>query len=174
MKTSKILLSTTILFALLTVTFGYQGLLDNYKHWICWDYCPWITEDCEEICKDVEPINQVELTREERRDYSQKLRDMYDPLLQEYTDKKGIIGGLFSRGYGYSHPDDLKDNLEATFEYSDGFLKHFEKLEIVSPLGDSEDAEKIFVLKEMTFPELYVFWIFTIGIGVLVGFKIRK
>ena len=82
MKANNILLSTTVLFALLTVTFGYQGLLDNYKHWTCWDYsCPWVTEDCEEICKDVENTKDgVELTREERREkvYSQKITSIFD------------------------------------------------------------------------------------------------
>ena len=137
-------------------------------------FCPWDVENCEEICKDVDVKNRVELTREEQREKSQKLRDMYDPILKEYTDMKGIINGPFSRVYGYSHPDRPEDNLEATFDYSDGFFKHFEKLEIASPLSDSENAEKITVLKEMVFPELYVFWIFTIGIGTLVGFKLRK
>ncbi|MCH9657129.1 hypothetical protein K0U27_00305 [archaeon] len=68
----------------------------------------------------------------------------------------------------------MEDNLEANFDYSDGFFKHFEKLETTSSLGDSDNAGKIILLKEMVFPEMYVFWIFTIGIGVLVGFKIRK
>ena len=131
MKTSKILLSTTILFALLTVTFGYQGLLDNYQHWTCWDYCPWITEDCEEICKDVETKNQVELTKEERREYSQKLRDMYDPIIKEYADTKGVIDGPFSRGHSYSHPDALEDGLEVTFEYSDGFSNTLKNLRLL-------------------------------------------
>ena len=176
MKTSNILLGTTILFALLTITFGYQGLLDNYKHWTCWDYpCPWITEDCEEICKDVDNIkDRVELTREERKEKHLKLREMYDPILKEYTEVTGIINGPFSRGYGYSHPDNLDDSLEATFDFSDGFFKHFEKLEIISPVSNSTDAGKITVLKEMLFPEMYVFWIFIIGIGVLIGIKIRK
>ena len=174
MKINKILLSTTVLFALFTVTFGYQGLLDNYKHWTCWDYCPWVTEDCEEICKDVESKNKAELTKEERREYSRQLREMYDPLIKEHTNTKGIIDGPFSRGHGYSHPDNLNDDLEVDFEYSDGVFKHFEKFKIVSPLNSSEDAGKITILKEMIFPELYVFWIFTIGIGIFVGFKIRK
>lgn len=174
MKTNTVLLSTTILFALFTITFGYQGLLDNYMLWTCWDYCPWDTEDCKEICKDVAVNNRVELTREEQREKSQKIRDMYDPILKEYTSSVGIVEGPFSRGHGFSHPDNLEDNLEADFDYSDGFFKHFEKLEIVSPLSDSENAGKIALLKEIIFPEMHVFWIFTIGVGVLVGYKIRK
>ena len=102
MKTSHILLSTTILFTFFTVTFEYQVLLYNYKHWPCWDYsCPWVTEDCEEICKDVDNAkDRVELTREERREKCQKLSEIYDLILKEYTDTKGIIDGLFSREYG--------------------------------------------------------------------------
>ncbi len=174
MKTNTILLSTTILFALLTMTFGYQGLLDNYKLWTCWDYCPWDTDDCEEICKDVIPEKRVELTREERREKSQKIRDMYDPIFKEYTSSVGIIAGPFPRGHGFSHPDNLEGDIEAHFDYSDGFFKHFEKLEIISSWSDSENAGKITLVKWMVFPEMYVFWIFTIGIGVLVGFKVRK
>lgn len=174
MKTKHILLGTTIFFALLTMTFGYQGLLDNYILWTCWNYCPWETDDCEEICKDVKSINPPELTRDEKRDKSQKLHDMYDPIIEQYTESIGIFGGPFSRGTGYTHPNNLEDNLNASFEYSDGFFKHIEKLEIVSPLSDSENAGEISVVKEMIFPEMYVFLIFTIGIGVIVGFKIRK
>ena len=174
MKTNTILLSTTILFALFTMTFAYQGLLENYMHWTCWDYCPWDTEDCEDICKDTVIDNRVELTREEQREKSQKIRDMYDPILKEYTNSVGVVAGPFSRGHGFSHPDNLEDNLEANFEYSDGFFKHIEKLEIISPLSDSKNAGNLTLLKYMIFPEMYVFWISIIGIGVLVGFKIRK
>ena len=93
MKTNFILLSTTIVFALLTITFGYQPLLSNYQNWICWDSCVWeIFEECEEICKDA-PEKQVELTRDEKKEKSQKLRDMYNPIFEKYTSSVGIAGG---------------------------------------------------------------------------------
>ena len=174
MKTNFILLSTTIVFALLTITFGYQPLLSNYQNWICWDSCVWeIFEECEEICKDA-PEKQVELTRDEKKEKSQKLRDMYNPIFEKYTSSVGIAGGTFSRGHGYSHPVSLEDNLEANFDYSDGFFMHFQELEIISPLKQTDDAGKITVVKEMLFPEMYVFWVFIIAIGVLAGFKMRK
>ena len=174
MKIQYILLGTTILFAFFTVTFGYQGLLTNYQFWTCWHGCMWDTlEDCEEICKDVKPENKVEMTREERREHYQKLREVYDPIVDEYTNSVGIIGGVFGRGTGSTYPDNLEDNIEASFHYSDGVFAHFEKLEIASVFGDSENPGKITVIREMIFPEMYVFWIFTIGIGVLVGFKIK-
>jgi len=176
MKTNFILLTTTIVFALLTITFGYQGLLMNYQGWICWDSCVWETfEDCEEICKDAVPEKRIELTREEQKEKSLKLREMYNPIFDEYDDSVGIpAGGIFSRGHGYSHPESLEDNLEANFDYSDGVFTHFEQAEIVSPLQQTDDAGKIIILKEMLFPEMHVFWLFIIAIGVLVGFKMRK
>ena len=51
---------------------------------------------------------------------------------------------------------------------------HFQELEIISPLKQTDDAGKITVVKEMLFPEMYVFWVFIIAIGVLAGFKMRK
>ena len=177
MKTNFILLTTTILFALLTITFGYRGLLMNYQGWICWDSCMWETfEDCEEICKDViVPEKRMGLTKEEKREKSLKLREMYNPIFDEYDNSVGIpAGGIFSKGHNYSHPDFLEDNLEANFHYSDGIFTHFEQAEIVSPLQQTEDAGKIIIVKEMLFPEMHVFWLLVVTIGMIAGFKIRK
>ncbi|QLH06655.1 hypothetical protein [Nitrosopumilus ureiphilus] len=174
MKTNFILLTTTIVFALLTVTFGYGGLLSNYQHLTCWDSCAWeILEGCDEICKDV-PEKRTELTREEQKEKGQKLREIYDPILEKYISSIGIMGGPFPRGHGYSYPVSLEDNLDANFDYSDGFFMHSQILEIVSPLKQTDDAGKITIVKEMLFPEMYVFWLFVIAIGIIVGFKIRK
>ena len=176
MKTNFILLTTTIVFALLSITSGYQGLLMNYQGWICWDYsCVWETfEDCEEICKDVVPEKRIELTREELKEKSLKLREMYNPIFDEYNNSIGIPGGVWIKSHSYSYPESLEDNLEVNFHYSDGVFMHFEQAEIVSPLQQTEDAGKIIILKEMLFPEMYVFWLLIIAIGVIIGYKMRK
>ena len=174
MKTSLMLLSSTVVFALLTITFGHNLLLSNYQYWTCWNSCIWDTfEECSDMCNDEPTQESIPETREDRKKKSQKLRDMYQPIIYDHADNIKSNGWMFNRGYGYSHPDSLEDNLTLRFEYSDGFFMHLQVLDVVSPLN-VENPGKITLVKEMLFPEVHLFWAFILGIGVIMGIKTRK
>lgn len=176
MKTSLILLITTAFFAVLTMALGYDVLFMNYQYWNCWDSCLWYNaEECDEICKEKDQLHEpISETREERRERLDKIREVYDPILREYDDKVMNSGWVLPRGYGFSYPDSPEENIEASYDYSDGIFIHLQKLEIVSPLSPTTDAGTISVIKELVFPELWVFLVSIVGICVFVGYRIRK
>lgn len=187
MKTTYALLTTAAFFAVLVMNFGYQNLYFNYLYWNCWDRCiVFESEECDKICKESE--KKPELTPEsflaqsviENKQKSKQLREMYHPILHEYADSiRETRWIVFSHGSSWSHPESIHENLEAEFNYSDGIFHYRQKLDIVSPVlqtegDDDNDAGRISVTKEIIFPELGVFLVFIVGAFTLAGFQIRR
>ncbi len=180
MKTTFTLLIAAAVFAMLAMSFGYQNLYYNYLYWVCWDQCiVFESKKCNEICKEQEL--QPEPTPEslaqsiiESKQKSNQLRELYHPILHEYADSIHETKWVFSHGSSWNHPESIEDNLEAEFEYSDGIFHYKQKLDIVSPMSQAEDAGRILVTKELVFPELGVFLVFIVGVFSFVGFRIRR
>jgi len=178
MKTTYALLITTTFFALLAMSFGYQNLYYNYLYWTCWDHCiVFEPSKCDEICNEPQPEpttkSRVQYTIEQREKHDE-FKKIYHPIIHTYANNLKEKGWVFSHGSSYSYPESIKDNLDVEFEYSDGILHYKQKLDIVSPISQTDNAGVISITKEIIFPELGVFLVFILGISAFVGFLIGK
>lgn len=146
-------------------------MLSNYQYWTCWDSCLWTNQkSCDEEC--LEENKRPRPSDLEQQEKSQKLKDMYRPIFATYQDNQSKNGWIqFSRGY--SHPYFLEDNLHVDYKFTNGFLSYFQQLEIVSPLNEN-DGGKIIVIKEMMFPESWVFLVVVTGIFGSFGYRMIK
>ena len=165
-----ILFSISVL-VLVGIVVGYGFVLSNYQYWTCWDACLWTGEDsCDEVCK--EENKRPRPSEIEKQEKSQRLKDMYRPIFVEYQENKNNEGWMMN-SRGYSHPYSLEDNLKVEYKFGNGFLIYLQKIEITSTLSETNPGE-IMVLKEMMFPEMWVFLVSAAGMFGAIGITMRK
>jgi len=171
MKQNLMLLLSAAVLVLVGLAAGYGFILSNYQYWTCWDACLWTGEDsCNEVCK--EENKRPRPSELEKQEKSQRLKEMYRPIFAQYQENKNNDGWLM-HSRSYSHPYFLEDNLKVEYQFENGFLIYLQQLEITSTLSDTNPGE-ITILKEMMFPELWVFLVSTAGAFSAIGYKVRK
>ena len=171
MKQNFIILFSVAVLVLVGITAGYGFMLSNYQFWICWEACLWTWEvSCDEQCRAED--DRPEQSESEKREKSQSLKDMYKPIFVQYQEDKNNEGWVF-QSRGYSHPYLLEENLQVEYKFGNGFLIYLQKLEITSTLDETNPGE-IIVLKEMMFPEMWVFLALAAGMFGAIGYKMRR